>query len=161
MLMVMTKTKNRKIIGEWIGGWWRTGRGWSLNGELEIWPVSKFTGNIRRFSVSILAVSTLADNRSNPFAYGRSSQLLPVSANLWHGCARIPLLSSSYCYRLLDFFYQPGRHSDLLGNDMFLCYPDTYSPNFKCGLRHWLNIRQLSLRKIGTCKYLIAFFCDA
>lgn len=157
-LLVMT-TKNRKMCGDYldglVGGWmvgWRAGRSWSLMGSWRYGLVSKFTGNIRRLSVSILAVSAQADNRSNPFAYGRSSQLLPVSTSLWHGCVRIPLLSSGYCYRLLDFFYQPGRRSDLLGDGMLTCYHDTYSRNFKTALQVCLINRQLSFRKIGICK---------
>lgn len=137
------------------------GRSRSLNGvRRSHCLLSKFTGNIGWLSVSVPVASALTGLAPIPsLRWGQPHK--PVSTSLWRGCVRIPLLPPGYCYRPLDFFYQPGGHSYVLGNDMFSRYPDAYSPDFKCGLRHWLISRQISFRKIVICKYLTAIFCDA
>lgn len=50
---------------------------------------------------------------------------------------QILVFLADYSYRLLDFFNQPSRLSDVLGNDMFSRYPDAsrqiYSVGFDTG----------------------------
>lgn len=107
-----------KFVGVCLKGW--NGRSRSLNGVRgSHCLLSKFTGNIGWLSVSVPVASALTGLAPIPsLRWGQPHK--PVSTSLWRGCVRIPSLPPGYCYRPLDFFYQPGGHSDVLGNDMFV-----------------------------------------